>query len=149
MKSFRVRSVMVLLACTILSTGYAFADNRGRERGDHERRAEIRRELRERERKERWERARERRELARRHERERLERERRARWERERRMNDHRPPGWDRGRKTGWGDRDVPPGQAKKIGYERNHFGWRDPAYRPDWRRPDGPRVHQLSMHRR
>jgi len=27
-----------------------------------------------------------------------------------------RPPGWDRGRKTGWGDCDVPPGQAKKHG---------------------------------
>jgi hypothetical protein len=27
-----------------------------------------------------------------------------------------RPPGWSHGRKTGWGDCDVPPGQAKKIG---------------------------------
>ncbi|HJY87338.1 MAG TPA: hypothetical protein VKE24_10925 [Candidatus Acidoferrales bacterium] len=26
------------------------------------------------------------------------------------------PPGWDRGRKTGWGNCDVPPGQAKKDG---------------------------------
>lgn len=25
-----------------------------------------------------------------------------------------RPPGWDRGQKTGWGDLDVPPGLAKK-----------------------------------
>lgn len=27
-----------------------------------------------------------------------------------------RPPGWDHGRKTGWGDCNVPPGQAKKVG---------------------------------
>ena len=27
-----------------------------------------------------------------------------------------RPPGWDKGKKTGWGDCDVPPGQAKKQG---------------------------------
>lgn len=26
----------------------------------------------------------------------------------------HRPPGWDKGKKTGWGDSDVPPGLAKK-----------------------------------
>ena len=26
-----------------------------------------------------------------------------------------RPPGWDRGRKTGWGQYDMPPGQAKKV----------------------------------
>jgi hypothetical protein len=30
--------------------------------------------------------------------------------------NDRRPAGWDKGRKTGWGDCDVPPGQAKKTG---------------------------------
>lgn len=28
--------------------------------------------------------------------------------------NDRRPPGWDRGRKEGWRDGDVPPGLAKK-----------------------------------
>jgi Ni/Co efflux regulator RcnB len=27
-----------------------------------------------------------------------------------------RPPGWDKGKKTGWGNCDVPPGQAKKQG---------------------------------
>lgn len=26
-----------------------------------------------------------------------------------------RPPGWDRGKKTGWGDSDVPPGLANKT----------------------------------
>src|SRR5438874_10527275 len=25
---------------------------------------------------------------------------------------DHRPPGWSKGKKTGWGDCDVPPGQV-------------------------------------
>jgi hypothetical protein len=27
-----------------------------------------------------------------------------------------RPPGWSRGRKAGWGNCDLPPGQAKKYG---------------------------------
>jgi len=27
-----------------------------------------------------------------------------------------RPAGWDKGKKTGWGDCNVPPGQAKKVG---------------------------------
>jgi Ni/Co efflux regulator RcnB len=30
--------------------------------------------------------------------------------------NNGRPPGWDKGKKTGWGNCDVPPGQAKKEG---------------------------------
>lgn len=29
---------------------------------------------------------------------------------------DNRPPGWNRGRKVGWGNCDLPPGQAKKYG---------------------------------
>jgi hypothetical protein len=29
---------------------------------------------------------------------------------------DGRPPGWDRGRKVGWGNCNLPPGQAKKYG---------------------------------
>jgi len=36
--------------------------------------------------------------------------------------NDQRPPGWDKGRKTGWGDCDVPPGQAKKMGCNSSIF---------------------------
>jgi len=36
-----------------------------------------------------------------------------------------RPPGWDRGRKVGWGNCDVPPGLAKKTGC-RNTYLWRD-----------------------
>ncbi|HLH08460.1 MAG TPA: hypothetical protein VKW78_14565 [Terriglobales bacterium] len=29
---------------------------------------------------------------------------------------DSRPPGWSKGRKTGWGNCGLPPGQAKKYG---------------------------------
>ena len=29
---------------------------------------------------------------------------------------DSRPPGWSQGKKTGWGDCGLPPGQAKKHG---------------------------------
>jgi hypothetical protein len=31
-----------------------------------------------------------------------------------RKRQGHRPPGWDRGEKTGWGDSDIPPGLARK-----------------------------------
>ncbi len=47
-----------------------------------------------------------------------------------------RPRGWSRGRKTGWGDCDLPPGQAKKHGcraairprtrHDRDDDRWRD-----------------------
>src|SRR3954471_21509772 len=30
--------------------------------------------------------------------------------------DDKRPAGWDKGKKKGWGDCDVPPGQVKKVG---------------------------------
>jgi hypothetical protein len=48
---------------------------------------------------------------------------------------DERPAGWSRGKKTGWGDCGLPPGQAKKHGcrtcrtysYQgRPHFYYRD-----------------------
>ena len=45
--------------------------------------------------------------------RERFERERRERYERARANEPH---GWSKGKKTGWGDCDLPPGQAKKYG---------------------------------
>ncbi len=32
------------------------------------------------------------------------------------------PPGWERGRKTGWGNCDLPPGQAKKYGCGGYYF---------------------------
>lgn len=32
------------------------------------------------------------------------------------RRNGNRPPGWRHGRKTGWGNCNLPPGQAKKHG---------------------------------
>ena len=37
--------------------------------------------------------------------------------------NRGRPPGWDRGRKVGWGNCDVPPGLAKKGGCRTTFFG--------------------------
>src|SRR4051812_33918623 len=36
------------------------------------------------------------------------------------RDDDKRPAGWDKGKKTGWGDCDVPPGQVKKQGCHPN-----------------------------
>ena len=33
-----------------------------------------------------------------------------------------RPYGWDRGRKVGWGNCDLPPGLAKKYGCRQNFF---------------------------
>lgn len=43
---------------------------------------------------------------------------------------DGRPPGWDRGRKVGWGNCDVPPGLAKKVGC-RDGVLTRRVIYRP------------------
>jgi len=40
-----------------------------------------------------------------------------------------RPPGWDRGKKKGWGDCDVPPGQAKKQGCDSFHHDSRHTAH--------------------
>ncbi len=45
---------------------------------------------------------------------------------------DDRPPGWSRGKKTGWGNCGMPPGQAKKYGCRtytyrgRPHYSYRD-----------------------
>jgi len=71
------------------------------------------------------------------------------RWERrdgyEYRMyddSDGRPPGWSKGKKTGWGDCGLPPGQAKKYGcrtytYEgRPHYYYEDEQGRIIVRRP-------------
>ena len=55
---------------------------------------------------------------------------------------DGRPPGWSRGKKTGWGDCGLPPGQAKKYGcrtysYQgRSHYYYRDEQGRIIIRRP-------------
>lgn len=48
---------------------------------------------------------------------------RRERYRHERFRREHARAGWERGRKTGWHGRDLPPGQAKKAEYARN---WRD-----------------------
>ena len=53
-----------------------------------------------------------------------------------------RPPGWSKGKKTGWGDCGLPPGQAKKYGcrtytYQgRPHYYYRDDQGRIIVRRP-------------
>ncbi len=53
-----------------------------------------------------------------------------------------RPPGWNRGNKTGWRDCGLPPGQAKKYGcrtyvYEgRRYYYYEDNAGRIIVRRP-------------
>jgi len=55
---------------------------------------------------------------------------------------DGRPPGWNRGKKTGWGNCGLPPGQAKKYDcrsyvYEgRPHYYYQDEAGRVVVRRP-------------
>ena len=55
---------------------------------------------------------------------------------------DDRPPGWSRGRKTGWGNCGLPPGQAKKYGcrvymYEgRPHYYYQDERGQIYVRRP-------------
>ncbi len=56
--------------------------------------------------------------------------------------SDERPPGWNHGKKTGWGDCGMPPGQAKKYGcrtyvYQgRPHYYYQDEAGRIFVRRP-------------
>ena len=55
---------------------------------------------------------------------------------------DERPPGWGHGKKTGWGNCGMPPGQAKKYGcrtyvYEgRPHYYYQDDQGRIFVRRP-------------
>jgi hypothetical protein len=55
---------------------------------------------------------------------------------------DERPPGWGHGKKTGWGNCGLPPGQAKKYGcrtyvYEgRPHYYFQDEGGRIIVRRP-------------
>ena len=55
---------------------------------------------------------------------------------------DGRPPGWSRGRKTGWGNCGLPPGQAKKYGCQtyvyqgRPYYYYQDEGGRIIVRRP-------------
>ncbi len=55
---------------------------------------------------------------------------------------DDRPPGWNRGKKTGWGNCGVPPGQAKKgacrtYSYQgRRYYYYQDEQGRMSVRRP-------------
>lgn len=76
------------------------------------------------------------------------ERNRRFEWARQRReremrrhwlatRHDRRPPGWDRGRKVGWGHNNVPPGQVHNSGYSQHHA--------PTWGRSQAPAQWQRS----
>jgi hypothetical protein len=55
---------------------------------------------------------------------------------------DGRPPGWSRGKKTGWGNCGLPPGQAKKYGCQtyvyqgRPYYYYQDEGGRIIVRRP-------------
>lgn len=55
---------------------------------------------------------------------------------------DDHPPGWGHGKKTGWGNCGLPPGQAKKYGCRsyvhegRPYYYYRDDAGRTVVRRP-------------
>jgi hypothetical protein len=55
---------------------------------------------------------------------------------------EQRPPGWSRGKKTGWGTCGLPPGQAKKYGCQtyvyqgRPHYYYQDEVGRVIVRRP-------------
>lgn len=40
--------------------------------------------------------------------------------DRDHHLASNRPAGWDKGKKTGWGNCNVPPGQAKKLGCHPN-----------------------------
>jgi len=56
--------------------------------------------------------------------------------------DDQRPPGWSRGKKTGWKNCGMPPGQAKKYGCQtyvyqgRPHYYYQDEVGRIIVRRP-------------
>lgn len=56
--------------------------------------------------------------------------------------NEGTPPGWSKGKKTGWGNCGMPPGQAKKYGCRsyvyngRTHYYYRDEQGRILVRRP-------------
>lgn len=52
--------------------------------------------------------------------------ERRENWEYHTYRGDERPPGWSKGKKTGWGNCNLPPGQAKKYGCNRYRHQGRD-----------------------
>jgi hypothetical protein len=119
MTSTALKVLASFALCAALTTGTAFARNQDHDRGkagsshhntvrdrdrDHDR-ARVRDRDRDRDRRE-W---RERREA------------RERRWRREHRQNamfgnNGQPRGWTQGRKTGWNDCNLPPGQAKKAG---------------------------------
>jgi Ni/Co efflux regulator RcnB len=63
-------------------------------------------------------------------------------WEYHRFEGDHRPPGWSQGKKVGWKDCGLPPGQAKKYGcykyryHDRDYYWYRNDVGHIVIRRP-------------
>jgi hypothetical protein len=68
--------------------------------------------------------------------------ESRSGWEYRTYEGDKGPPGWNKGKKTGWGNCNLPPGQAKKYGCNtysyggRQYYWYRDNVGRIVVRRP-------------
>ena len=58
-------------------------------------------------------------------------------WEYQTYEGDRRPPGWGNGKKKGWGNCDLPPGQAKKYGCNTYSYGGRE----YHWYRDDVGRI--------
>ncbi len=61
----------------------------------------------------------------------------RSGWEYRSYEHDQLPPGWSKGKKTGWGNCNLPPGQAKKYGCNQYKYQGRD-YY---WYKDDGGRI--------
>jgi hypothetical protein len=104
MSTTSLRNLALVLIAVTVSFSSAFAheekhhEMRGRERAEHRENVQQRAEHRN------WEHSRTREHWQ----------HQRTRWQAEHRGQVNRPNGWDRGRKTGWGGNNVPPGQAKK-----------------------------------
>ena len=134
----KTKILAALALCAALTTGTAFARDHDRDKAgsgnhsswrdrDHGRDHDRWRDHREHERRESWQRER----------RERERREARARdWRRHHAensvfANNGQPRGWTQGRKTGWRNCDVPPGQAKPAGCAPSTWQHNQPNPRP------------------
>jgi hypothetical protein len=64
----------------------------------------------------------------------------------------NRPAGWSQGKKTGWGNCDVPPGQAKKMGcspvWAMRNNTWRGQRQGNQWTRSDRQRRNSRQYRR-
>ncbi|MGI9103876.1 MAG: hypothetical protein ACR2IF_15660 [Terriglobales bacterium] len=136
------KRLILLALCATLVTGTAFARDHDRDRDRHDRDRHALRD----------------RDHDRDHDRDR-DRARDARREHRNGVfaqNNGTPPGWSKGKKTGWGDCDVPPGQAKKIGctphstYRRHrHSAYRRPVIAPNSTRQPAKTPNQPAPNQR